>query len=156
MTHPLVPQVLDLAAPVAQQLGLEVVEAVFQTNQSPPVLRIDVRSLDHEDTGLDDCEKMSQALEAILDTTELIPDAYVLEVSSPGISPELSTERDFLVFKGFMVEVALAEPLKGKAVWVGQLVKRDDAVVVLSQKGKLMTLPRDLITAVRLSDESPD
>jgi ribosome maturation factor RimP len=76
-------------------LGLEVVDAVFQTNQSPPVLRLDVRSLHHEDTSLDDCEKMSQALAAVLDTTDLMPDAYVLEVSSPGISPQLSTDRDF-------------------------------------------------------------
>jgi ribosome maturation factor RimP len=83
MVHPLIPQVLELAAPVAAELGLEVVEAVFQTNQSPPVLRIAVRSLENEDTGLDDCEKMSQAFEAVLDTSDIIPDAYVLEVSSP-------------------------------------------------------------------------
>jgi ribosome maturation factor RimP len=73
MTHPLIPQILELAAPVAERLGLEVVDVVFQTNQSPPVLRLDVRNLHHEDTGLDDCETMSQAFEAVLDTTDLIP-----------------------------------------------------------------------------------
>lgn len=156
MTHPLVPQVIDLAAPVAQQLGLEVVEAVFQTNQSPPVLRIDVRSLENEDTGLEDCEKMSQALEAVLDTCDLIPAAYVLEVSSPGVSSELSTDRDFVVFKGFMVEVNLSTPHKGKQTWVGQLIRRDQAAIVLSQKGKSVTLPRDLVVTVELSNQNPD
>ncbi|QQE65264.1 ribosome maturation factor RimP [Leptolyngbya sp. BL0902] len=156
MTHPIIPQVLALAAPVAEQLGLEVVEAVFQTNQSPPVLRIDIRSLENEDTGLEDCEKMSQALEEVLDGSDLIPDAYVLEVSSPGVSSDLSTDRDFIVFKGFMVEVRLAEPYRGKQTWVGQLLHRDDAAVVISQRGKPITLPRENVTAVELSNESPD
>lgn len=156
MTHPLVPQVIALAAPVAEQLGLEVVEVVFQTNQSPPVLRIDVRSLENEDTGLEDCEKMSQALEEVLDSSDLIPDAYVLEVSSPGVSSDLSTDRDFIVFKGFMVEVRLSEPHRGKQTWVGQLVRRDDAAVVISQRGKPINLPRESVIAVELSNESPD
>jgi ribosome maturation factor RimP len=156
MAHPLIPQVLALAAPVADQLGLEVVDAVFQTNQSPPVLRIDVRSLENEDTGLEDCEKMSQALELVLDSTDLIPDAYVLEISSPGISSDLSTDRDFVVFKGFMVEIRLAEPHRGKQTWVGQLVRRDEETVVLSQRGKAIALPRALVTAVELSNQSPD
>ena len=156
MGHPLIPQVLELAAPVAEQLGLEVVEAVFQTNQSPPVLRIDVRSLENEDTGLDDCARMSEAFEAVLDTTDIIPDAYVLEVSSPGVSPALETDRDFVVFKGFMVEVNLSDPHKDTRHWVGQLVRRDDAAVVLSQKGKTIAIPRDLVVMVQLSDQSPD
>ncbi len=156
MVHPLIPQLLELAAPVAEELGLEVVEAVFQTNQSPPVLRIDVRSLENEDTGLNDCEKMSQALAAVLETTDIIPDAYVLEVSSPGVSAALETDRDFVVFKGFMVEVNLSAPHKDKRQWVGQLVRRDKADLVLSQKGKTITLPRDLVATVQLSDQSPD
>jgi ribosome maturation factor RimP len=156
MVHPLIPQILELAAPVAEELGLEVVEAVFQTNQSPPVLRIDVRSLENEDTGLNDCEKMSQALEAVLDTTSIIPDAYVLEVSSPGVSAALETDRDFVVFKGFMVEVNLSAAHKDKRCWVGQLVRRDDDAVVLSQKGKTVAIPRELVTTVQLSDQSPD
>lgn len=156
MTHPIIPEVLALAAPVAEQLGLEVVEAVFQTNQSPPVLRVDVRSLENEDTGLEDCEKMSQALEVVLDDSNLLPDAYVLEISSPGVSSDLSTDRDFIVFKGFMVEVRLAEPYRGKQTWVGQLVRRDDEAVVISQKGKTTVLPRSQVAVVELSNQSPE
>lgn len=155
MAHPLVPQVIDLATPVAEGLGLEVVDAVFQTNQSPPVLRLDVRSMNQEDTSLDDCEKMSQALGAVLDTTDIIPDAYVLEVSSPGISDQLTLDRDFVVFKGFMVEVHLSEPHKGKQTWIGQLIGRDDEAVVLTQKGKPISLPRESVERVQLSNESP-
>ena len=73
MTHPLIPQLIDLATPVAENLGLEVVGAVFHTNRRPPVLRVDIRNSDGE-TSLDDCERMSRALEETLDAMELIPD----------------------------------------------------------------------------------
>lgn len=156
MVHPLVPDLLELAAPLAASLDLEVVDAVFQTNQSPPVLRIDVRNLHHPDTSLDDCERMSQALDDAIEASHLIPDAYVLEVSSPGVSPELLNDRDFTVFKGFMVEVSLSAPHRGKQTWIGQLLKRDERAVVLTQKGKSTSLPRELVTAVVLSNQSPD
>ena len=156
MAHPLIPKVLDLAAPVAERLGLDVVDAVFQTNHSPPVLRIDVRNSQKDDTSLEDCEQMSQALESILDEMDLIPDTYVLEVSSPGISSELKADRDFIVFKGFMVEVQLTEPYKNRQTWFGQLLKRDDDHVYLSRKGKPTKLPRALVQIVQLSNQAPE
>ncbi|MGI0492115.1 ribosome maturation factor RimP [Alkalinema pantanalense CENA528] len=151
MTHPLIPQVIDLAAPVAAELGLEVVSAVFRTNQTPPVLRVDVRNL-QQDTGLDDCERMSRALEAVLDEVGIIPDAYVLEVSSPGISRVLKTDREFISFKGFPVIVTLDSPLDGKAEWMGNLVGRDDGFVYLNQKGRTMNLPRDRVVQIQLDE----
>lgn len=151
MTHPLVPQVIDLAQPIAERLGLEVVNAVFQTNQSPPVLRVDVRNLQH-DTGLDDCERMSTALEVALDATDIVPDAYVLEISSPGVSERLSSDRDFSVFKGFPVEVQLNQAHRGKQSWVGKLTGRDQEALYLNQKGKAIALPRPLVEWVKLSD----
>ncbi|MFM8005942.1 MAG: ribosome maturation factor RimP, partial [Dolichospermum sp.] len=82
MTHPLIPQIIDLATPVATELGLEIVNVVFHTNQTPPILRVDIFN-PLQDISLDDCERMSRALEASLDATEIIPDAYILEISSP-------------------------------------------------------------------------
>jgi ribosome maturation factor RimP len=153
MAHPLVPQVIELAAPIATTIGLEVVDAVFQTNQSPPVLRIDVRNLHEEDTGLDDCARLSAALTEALDESDLIPDAYVLEVSSPGVSDVLTRDRDFEVFKGFPVEVQLSEVYKKKQVWQGSLVGRDEVKVSLNLKGRLVGLPRELVCSVQLAQE---
>lgn len=151
MAHPLIPQIIDLAAPVAELIGLEVVGAVFQTNQRPPVLRVDVRNV-AQDTGLDDCERMSRALEPALDAAGIIPDAYVLEVSSPGISREIVTDREFISFKGFPVIVTLSEPYSGQQTWIGQLVGRDEAAVHLSQKGRAIALPRSTVAKVQLNE----
>jgi len=154
MTHPLIPQILELATPVAEALGLDVVGAVFHTHQNPPVLRVDVRN-QQQDTSLDDCERMSQAFEAVLDETALIPDAYVLEVSSPGVPEALTTDREFVSFKGFPVTVTVTEPYKGQSIWSGQLVKRDDDAIHLSRKGRAIAIPRSLVQAVQL-DNHPE
>ncbi len=153
MTHPLVPQVIDLAAPIASSVGLEIVDAVFQTNQSPPVLRLNVRNLHQEDTGLDDCERLSKALTEALDESDLIPEAYVLEVSSPGLSDVLTSDRDFVVFKGFPVEVQLTEPHKKKQTWQGHLISRDESTLSLNLKGRSVKIPRELVQSVQLSTE---
>lgn len=153
MTHPLIPQVLDLAAPVAASLGLEVVGAVFQTNQYPPILRVDIRNL-QDDTGLDDCEQMSRALEAALDSANLIPDAYVLEISSPGVSRSLMTDREFISFKGFPVTVTTVEPHDGHKSWTGLLIRRDDESIYLNRKGRTIAIPRPLVNTVQLVDQA--
>jgi ribosome maturation factor RimP len=153
MTHPLIPQILDLAKPVAEDLGLEIVGAVFHTNQSPPVLRVDIRN-PHQDTGLDDCELMSRALETTLDTVDIIPDAYVLEVSSPGVSRNLVTDREFISFKGFAIIVTTHEPYDGQQTWEGKLIRRDDEAVYLNRKGRAIAIPRNLISKVILDDRT--
>ncbi|MBW4442874.1 MAG: ribosome maturation factor RimP [Plectolyngbya sp. WJT66-NPBG17] len=149
MAHPLIPQILEVAAPVAESIDLEVVHAVFQTNQSPPVLRIDVRNK-QEDTGLDDCERMSRALEPLLD--ELLPDNYVLEVSSPGISKLLTSDREFISFRGFPALVTTSEPYHGHIQWEGNLIRRDETNVYISKKGRTIALPRTIVSSVQLTE----
>jgi ribosome maturation factor RimP len=153
MTHPLIPQVTDLATPIAEELGLEVVGVVFQTNKQPPVLRVDIRNL-AADTSLDDCERMSRALEEQLDATELIAESYVLEVSSPGIERELTTDREFVSFKGFSVQLKTYAPYEGQKEWHGQLQGRDEEAIHLNQKGRAIAIPRSLVAKVQLEEQS--
>ncbi|CDM93130.1 MAG: ribosome maturation factor RimP [Limnospira sp. PMC 1291.21] len=151
MVHPLIPKIIDLATPVAKPLGLEVVGAMFYTNQKPPVLRVDIRNLE-QDTSLEDCERMSRALEEQLDAVDVIPDAYILEVSSPGVSRSLSCDRDFISFKGFPVTVTTSEPYKGHKQQSGKLVGRDEMAVHINQKGRQISIPNSLITEVLLEE----
>ncbi len=152
MAHPLIPKIIDLATPVAEALGLEVVGAIFYTNQQPPVLRVDIRN-PNKDTGLNDCEQMSRSLEEQLETVDLIPSAYVLEISSPGISQRLSSDRDFISFKGFPIRVRTSEPYKGHKEHLGKLIRRDQTTVYLNQKGRQVAIPRSLIEEVLFNQE---
>ncbi|MFT0786593.1 ribosome maturation factor RimP [Synechococcus sp. H55.10] len=153
MVHPLILQLESLARPVAARLGYQLVQMVFHTNQYPPVLRVDIRPLDpDQETSHADCETMSQALEVELDRVDLIPGHYVLEVSSPGITNLLTSDRDFVVFKGFAVQVTVDPPYKGKTVWSGHLLGRDEENVALSLKGRRVQLPRASVQRVVLSE----
>lgn len=152
MTHPLIPQIVDLASPLAEKLNLELVDVVFQTNKTPPVLRVNIRNL-LKDTGLEDCEQMSRILETQLDAQEIIPGAYVLEVSSPGIARNLTTDRDFVSFKGFPVIIQTVETYKNHRQWQGTLQGRDENFVYLNQKGRKVSIPRNLIDTVQFDEQ---
>ena len=152
MTHPVIPQIIELASPLAKELNLELVDAVFQTNKTPPILRIDVRNPD-TDTSLENCEQMSRILEEKLDLESIIPGNYVLEISSPGISSTLATERDFTAFKGFTVTIKTFAPYKNKQEWKGRLQKRDETAIHINQKGKAIAIPRELVAEVQLDEE---
>ena len=152
MTHPVVPKIIELASPLAEDLNLELVDAVFQTNKTPPILRIDVRN-PNGDTSLENCEQMSKTLSEKLDLAEIIPGAYVLEISSPGISRTLTSDREFIAFKGFAVTIKTFAPYKNKKEWKGRLQERDENAIKISQKGKAIAIPRELVAKVQLDDE---
>lgn len=152
MVHPCIPPVLDLANPIAAALNLEVVHAVFQTNHHPPVLRIDIRCREGN-TSLEDCERMSRALEEALEQHQTLSESYVLEVSSPGIPEILTTDQEFISFKGFPVMVEVHTPTKGVQHHRGNLVARDDQQVIINQKGRSLKFDRQAVTQVRLVEE---
>lgn len=151
MTHPVIPQIIELATPLAQTLNLELIDAVFQTNKTPPILRIDIRN-PRAETSLENCEQMSRILEEKLDLAEVIPGNYVLEISSPGISRTLTTDREFIAFKGFAVTINTFAPYKNHKQWQGRLQNRDDSAIHINQKGKAIAIPRELVAKVQLDD----
>ncbi len=148
---PYVQALWQLIEPTVAALNLEIVGLQHQTHHSPPILRIDIRN-PQQDTGLADCERVSRAIEPLLDGAEhLLLGAYVLEVSSPGADRNLTTDREFQVFRGFSVAIQVSPPLKGKSEWNGKLLERtEDAVIVMIQ-GRKVTLPRDQVTQVLLT-----
>ena len=152
MTHPVIPQIIELASPLAEELDLELVDAVFQTNRTPPILRIDIKN-PHADTSLENCEQMSRILEEKLDLTEIISGNYVLEISSPGVSDTLTTDRDFMAFKGFVVTIKTSVPYKNKQEWKGRLQHRDETAIHINKKGKAIAIPRELVAKVQLGEE---
>jgi ribosome maturation factor RimP len=150
MSHPLIPQIFQIAEEVASPLGLEVVDVVLHTNKNPVVLRVDIRNPD-QNTGLEDCERMSRALEPTLDTADLIPHAYVLEISSPGAERQLQGDREFVAFRGFMVTVSTTVLHEGKQSWSGHLMSRNETHLTISIKGRIVNIPRELVERVELT-----
>jgi len=146
MSHPLIPQLLEIAEAIATPLGLEVVDMLMYTHKNPATLRVDIRNL-AQNTGLEDCERMSKALEMALDEADVVPYSYVLEVSSPGTDREIKSDREFVAFKGFMVKA-----IAGNDTWIGHLVSCDLDRLTISQKGRLVAIPRQKLTKVELAN----
>jgi ribosome maturation factor RimP len=97
---------------------------------------------------------MSRAFEPILDESALFPDAYTLEISSPGVSKILQTDRDFISFKGFPVLVLAKSAIDGKTEWSGNLLGRDENAVKVSLKGRMVAIPLDRVAQVQLADQA--
>jgi ribosome maturation factor RimP len=149
MTHPLIPEIANLANPIAEKLNLTIVDIIFQTNKNPPVLRIDIQNRE-TDTSLDNCEQMSLQLDEVLENKGIIPYPYILEISSPGVSDNLTSDRDFLTFKSFPVLVETNSIYKKSTQWQGNLQGRDEQFVYLNCKGKIINIPREIVIRVTL------
>ena len=82
--------------------------------------------------------------------------AYVLEVSSPGIGEDLHSDRDFVSFRGFPVEVLRRDADGAEVRRRGHLLGRDEQVVQLNERGRILRIPRDEVLRVRLTQAPPD
>lgn len=103
-----------------------------------------------------DCEKLSRAAEAELDRLDFIPDAYILEVSSPGLTRPLKKPRDYERNLGKPVEVHLYKPVvSGKEkikIFIGDLKAYDDSEVTLDigeKEEELVRLERSNISIIK-------
>lgn len=100
-----------------------------------------------EGIGIEDCQQLSEKLEAELDRQNTIPESYILEVSSPGLDRVLRKERDFVREQGKMVDVSLYEPMDGKKLLVGRLAAYDGKQLTLED---VLAIDIEKIAQVRL------
>ncbi|MBQ7516397.1 MAG: ribosome maturation factor RimP [Schwartzia sp.] len=97
--------------------------------------------------GIEDCQRLSERLEAELDRRDIVPESYILEVSSPGLDRVLKKDRDFAREMGKAVDVSLYEPLDGEKLLTGTLAACDGESLTLEGRDPL---PRAKIAQVRL------
>ncbi len=119
---PLTEKVEEIITPMAESLGFEIVRVLLVGEGSgTPTLQIMAEKPDGT-MLLDDCSKLSQSVSAILDVEDVFPDAYHLEVSSPGIDRPLTRLKDFERYKGFDARIELATALNGQKKFKGRLL----------------------------------
>ncbi len=151
MSHPLIPPLEHLAAPLAEAAGYALVGVHIHTHRLPLTLVVELRRADGGDVSLDDCASFSGVLSEALDNAELLPEAYVLEISSPGIGEELTDDRDFRSFRGFPVEVHCRDGRGAEQRREGLLLERDATAVHLNIRGRTSRIPRSDVISVRLT-----
>ena len=101
---------------------------------------------------VDDCEAVSRELSDILDEKDFIDDAYILEVSSPGLGRPLKKERDYEKSLGKEVEIRTYRMLEGKKEFRGILKEYDkNTVTIETDNARMQTFEKKEIALIRLA-----
>ena len=148
-----------VAARVAGAHGLEIFDVQFRREASGMVLRVRIdrpgpAATADESVSVDDCARVSRDLSAVLDVEDLVPTAYTLEVSSPGLDRPLRGAEDYRRFAGRLAVVVTRERVDGQTFFRGILGGlEDDAVLIGDQRGVQHRVPLGAITRANLEVE---
>jgi len=142
------PELRELLQPSIERLGYELADLEVRLGGRSGVVRV---FIDHPDgIGLDDCEKVSRAISALLDVEDPLPGRYDLEVSSPGLDRKLTKIEHFQRFTGEVVKVQTRFPIQGRRRFRGRLVSSNDSNIVVEVDGETHELPLATIETARL------
>ena len=143
------PAVLQKIEPLVTEMGYEIVDVEFVKKGVDATLTV---YIDNVPVGvsLDDCEKVSVAIDPLLD--ELNPtndEPYTLNVSSPGLDRPFKKHRDFERNYGKEVEIKLYAPMLGKKIYEGVLVSHTENTTEIECEGKQVKFENSKIAIAR-------
>ena len=135
-------KVLPILEPIIAEKGLELVDLEFVKEGVNWYLRVNI----------DDCEAVSRALEVKLDEKDPIEQAYILEVSSPGIDRPLKKDADFVKYQGEIIDVKLYKAQDGSKQYQGRLLGLENGVLSIEEEnGNVVKFEQKDIASVRLA-----
>jgi ribosome maturation factor RimP len=140
-----------LVGPVLLSGGLELVEVEYRREARGWVLRLYV---DKEGgITLDDCAQISREIGRNLDVEDFITTPYILEVSSPGLTRSLKTEKDFMRYRDCLVKVRTNQPVENRRQFTGRLRGVAEEGIQIEVDGKVFLLPLSFIAKANLDIE---
>ena len=142
-------KLIALTEPLLGQLGYELVDLEYAPGRSQAVLRFFIDR--PQGIGLDDCERVSRELSALLDVEDPVPTAYTLEVSSPGVDRVLRTPAHFQRFVGERIWLELRVARDGRRRYTGRLATVNLDAIEVDVDGVVVTVPFVDIGRARLA-----
>lgn len=150
-------RVVDIVTEIFEALasstleGYELVDVAYVKEGPQRYLRL---FIDKEGgINLEDCKVVSRAIDDKLEELDMIKEAYILEVSSPGIERPLKKMADFERFVGRDCEVKLYTPINGLKLISGKIAKTEGDVIFVetAANGALVEIPFDKVGSAKLS-----
>lgn len=139
----------QLVLPLVEKANFELVDVEYVKEGSNWYLRV---FIDKENgINVDDCELISRELSDLLDEEDFIDDAYVLEVSSPGLGRPLKKEKDFNRSIGEDVDIKLYRMKNGRKDYTGTLLAHDKDTVTIKEDDEEIVFDKKEIALIRLS-----
>ena len=139
----------ELVMPIIEKLGLTLYDVEYVKEGSEYYLRIYI----DKEGGVDinECETVSREMNPILDREDYIPEAYIFEVSSPGLGRALKKDRHLEYSIGEEVDVHLFKAMDKIKDFNGILKSFNDEVIVIETSSGDMDIERKNIASIRLS-----
>lgn len=136
--------VKDLITPMADEMGYYLWDVEFVKEGADKYLRITIDN--EEGITIEDCEKFHRAIDPLLDEADPISEAYILEVSSPGIERELKNSAHIEACIGWDVDVKLYAPRNGSKSFRGVLCgyNEDGDIVIEAGEKKVSFKPEEV------------
>ena len=135
---------------VANIWDFEISKLNIKTNQNPVLIEIFIKKTNGDDISLDDCALFNTPASEEIENSNLLNCSYVLEISSQGVSDELTSERDFKTFKGFPVNVELNQKNSKIKFLNGLLYEKSKDYLAINIKGKIKKIPFDEVLKISL------
>lgn len=138
-----------LLQPIAKENGVSVYDVEYVKEGADYYLRAYIDK--PEGVNIQDCENVSRRLSDELDREDFITDAYILEVSSPGLGRTLKKDKHLQAAIGCEVEVGLFKPIEKCRDFSGTLKSFDADTLTILSEDKAMTFQRADIAVIRLA-----
>ncbi len=138
----------ELLQPIAEKYGVDIYDVEYVKEGSDFYLRAYIDK--PEGVNINDCENVSRALSDVLDEKDFIQDAYILEVSSPGLGRTLKKDRHLEKSIGQDVELKLYKPQNGQKEYEGNLIRFDENSITIEAEGEI-TFAREDIAIIKLA-----
>jgi ribosome maturation factor RimP len=153
MEKEIVDRVRAIADPIISDEGMGLVDVEYRRESKGWVLRL---YLD-KDGGvtLDDCTRISQEVGRSLDVEDFIQIPYTLEVSSPGLTRPLKTEKDFMKYRNSLIKVKTLDPIQNRRQFKGRLLGVSANQIEMEAEGGIFQIPLSNVVKANLEVE-PD
>lgn len=139
----------ELVTPIIEEGNFELVDVEYVKEGVNWYLRV---YADKEGgINIDDCVFISRALEQKLDEENFLEDAYILEVSSPGLGRALKKDKDFQRSLGEEIELKLYKPIDKQKEFTGYLKSYDENNIIVDIEGEDFTFARKDIANIHLA-----
>lgn len=140
----------EILIPIMEELGFELVDVEYVKEGSSWYLRAYIDK--PGGININDCETVSRRLSDILDEKDFIDDAYIMEVSSPGLGRPLKKEKDFKRSLGMEVDIRTYRMIDRQKEFTGILTAYDEKTVTIELEDETTkTFERGDIALIRLA-----
>jgi ribosome maturation factor RimP len=147
----IVERVRAIADPLLMSEGMELVEVDYRRESRGWVLRL---TIDKEGgVTLDDCGRVSQQVGREMDVEDFISSPYVLEVSSPGLTRPLRSEKDFIKHCNRLIKLRTVDPINSRQQFKGKLLGVSNNQIELEMEEGIVQIPLAKIAKANLEIE---